>query len=257
MKRITNYMTTAAAVLMMTAGVASAQSIMKAEVPFAFHVGGNVMEPGTIRVQVMGGNTGNGALIVNNYDARRSYIVLPKSVGDAPKSWVASGSAEAGLRLQLWDLHPGEGLERRGQRLRVLQPQEQGRRDSAHRDRDDPGPGQLIESQHTEAAPLSQGVAPLLFWRGPSRKGRAARFFPVNGAVQPGRTGRFTKAAETRRRGVGRHAFSMTWRARSRMAQWPAGCILFLRKPGTQRRPEGGNDETHNELRDDRCGRPD
>ncbi len=91
MKRITNYVTTAAAVLIMTAGVASAQNIMKAEVPFAFHVGGNVMEPGTIRVQVMGGNSGIRALMVNNYAAGRSYIVLPKSVGDAPKSWVASG----------------------------------------------------------------------------------------------------------------------------------------------------------------------
>jgi hypothetical protein len=97
MKRITNYVTTAAAVLIMTAGVASAQSIMKAEVPFAFHVGGNVMEPGTIRVQVMGGNTGVRALTVNNYEARRSYIVLPKSVGDAPKSWVASGVAKLGF----------------------------------------------------------------------------------------------------------------------------------------------------------------
>ena len=97
MKRITNYVTTAAAVLMITAGVASAQNTLKAEVPFAFHVGGNVMEPGTIRVQVMGGNTGIHALIVNNYDARRSYIVLPKSVGDAPKSWVASGVAKLGF----------------------------------------------------------------------------------------------------------------------------------------------------------------
>jgi hypothetical protein len=42
-----------------------------------------------------------------------------------------------------------------------------------------------------------------------------------------------------------------------RMAGWPAGCTLLSRKAGTQRRPEGGNDETHNELRDDRCGRPD
>jgi hypothetical protein len=97
MKRITNYVTTAAAVLIMTAGVASAQSTLKAEVPFAFHVGSSVMEPGTIRVQVMSGNTGNRALIVNNYDARRSYIVLPKSIGDAPKSWVASGAPKLGF----------------------------------------------------------------------------------------------------------------------------------------------------------------
>ena len=97
MKRITNYVTTAAAVLIMTAGVASAQTPLKAEVPFAFHVGSNVMEPGTIRVQTMNGNTGVRALMVNNYGAKRTYIVLPKSVGDAPKSWVAAGVPKLGF----------------------------------------------------------------------------------------------------------------------------------------------------------------
>src|SRR5260370_5857956 len=41
------------------------------------------------------------------------------------------------------------------------------------------------------------------------------------------------------------------------MAQWPTGCTLLPRKPGTPRRPEGGNDETLYQFRDDRCGRPD
>ena len=36
MKRTTTFMATAAAALIMTAGTASAQSLMKAEVPFAF-----------------------------------------------------------------------------------------------------------------------------------------------------------------------------------------------------------------------------
>jgi hypothetical protein len=91
MKRLTNCMTTAAAVLMVTAGVASAQTALKAEVPFAFHVGGRVMEPGTIRVRLSGG--GFGSMIVSNFAAKRSYIVLPKSAGDAPKKWIASGEA--------------------------------------------------------------------------------------------------------------------------------------------------------------------
>ena len=43
LKRMTNYVTTSAAVLIMTAGVTSAQNTLKAEVPFAFHVGSNVM----------------------------------------------------------------------------------------------------------------------------------------------------------------------------------------------------------------------
>jgi hypothetical protein len=90
-------MMSAAAVLIATAGAVWAQSTLKAEVPFAFQVGSNVMEPGTIRVQVMGGNTGNRALLVNNYATKRSYIVLPKSVGDAPKNWIASGEAKLGF----------------------------------------------------------------------------------------------------------------------------------------------------------------
>ena len=97
MKRITNYVTTAAAVLIATAGVASAQNTLKAEVPFAFHVGSNVMEPGTIRVQVMSRQTGNQALVVSNSDAKRSYVVLPKSTGDAPKNWIASGVPKLGF----------------------------------------------------------------------------------------------------------------------------------------------------------------
>ena len=34
---------------------------------------------------------------MNNYDARRSYFVLPKSVGDAPKDWAASGVPKLGF----------------------------------------------------------------------------------------------------------------------------------------------------------------
>ena len=97
MIRIMNYVTTAAAVLIATAGVASAQNTLKAEVPFAFHVGSNVMEPGTIRIQVMSRQTGNQALVVSNSDTKRSYIVLPKSTGDAPKNWLASGVPKLGF----------------------------------------------------------------------------------------------------------------------------------------------------------------
>src|ERR1035437_2308073 len=97
MKRLTNSMATAAAVLMVTAGVASAQNLMKAEVPFAFSVGNKVMEPGTIRVRPLGGNTGRAAVVVNNYDAKHTYIVLAKSVGDAPAKWIASGEPKLGF----------------------------------------------------------------------------------------------------------------------------------------------------------------
>jgi hypothetical protein len=45
----------------------------------------------------MNGNTGVRALMVNNYGAKRTYIVLPKSVGDAPKSWAAAGVPKLGF----------------------------------------------------------------------------------------------------------------------------------------------------------------
>jgi hypothetical protein len=96
MKRLTNCMTTAAAVLMITAGASSAQSVMKAEVPFAFHVAGKVMEPGTVRVQLLN-RSGAGIVAVRNDVTKRGYIVLPKSIGDAPKQWVASGSPILGF----------------------------------------------------------------------------------------------------------------------------------------------------------------
>jgi hypothetical protein len=91
MKNFTKHMTTAAAVLMVTAGIASAQGVMKAEVPFAFHVGSKVMEPGTIRVRMLNATRTSEAMIVSNYDAKRVYTVLPQSFRNAPKSWVASG----------------------------------------------------------------------------------------------------------------------------------------------------------------------
>jgi hypothetical protein len=96
MRRLTNCMTTAAAVLMITAGAASAQNLMKAEVPFAFHIAGKVMEPGTVRVGVLV-RSGAGAIVVRNDAAKRSYIVLPKSIGDAPKDWIAGGSPKLGF----------------------------------------------------------------------------------------------------------------------------------------------------------------
>jgi hypothetical protein len=89
-------MATAAAVLMVTAGVASAQQgSMKAEVPFAFSVGNNVVEAGTIQVRLL--HSGSTAVIVSNYNAKSNYIVLAKSAGDAPKTWIASGEAKLGF----------------------------------------------------------------------------------------------------------------------------------------------------------------
>ena len=90
-RSISRSMTTAAAVLLVTAGVASAQSTMKAEVPFAFTVGNKVIEPGTIGVRFRGENVK--LLLVDNFATKQSYIAMPKSYGDAPRNWVESGQA--------------------------------------------------------------------------------------------------------------------------------------------------------------------
>ena len=91
--------------------------LLKAEVPFAFHVGSKVMEPGTIRVRMLSGTNGAHAMIVNNYDAKRSYIVLPRQAGDRTEELAGERRGEVGLRLQLGDLCAGEDLERPRQRL--------------------------------------------------------------------------------------------------------------------------------------------
>jgi hypothetical protein len=91
-KSVTKAMTTAAAVLLVTAGVASAQSTMKAEVPFAFTVNNKVIEPGTIRVRFSGQSVK--LLFVDNFDTKQSYIAMPQSSADAPKDWVESGQAK-------------------------------------------------------------------------------------------------------------------------------------------------------------------
>src|SRR5260370_36835847 len=72
MKRFTNYVTTAAAVLIATAGVASEQSRLTAEAPFAFHVGNNVMDPATIQVRLANGNPANAPLVAHNFPAHRT-----------------------------------------------------------------------------------------------------------------------------------------------------------------------------------------
>jgi hypothetical protein len=90
MKRTTNYMTTAAAVLIMTAGVAFAQAPMKAEIPFAFSVGNKVVEPGTYRVGVAPGFSSNVVLRVQHVQGHSSIMLLPQARTDAPAKWIAS-----------------------------------------------------------------------------------------------------------------------------------------------------------------------
>ena len=93
MKRMTNNLMTAAAVLMIGAGVASAQTTLKAEIPFAFSAGGKVTEPGTYQVRSLRGASSTAAFAIQNTATGRTYLLLPKYNSDVPKEWKANGSA--------------------------------------------------------------------------------------------------------------------------------------------------------------------
>ena len=95
MKRMTNKMMTAAAVLMIGAGVASAQNAMKAEIPFAFSAGGKVTEPGTYLVRMTPGASANKIVGLYNESTRRTYMLAAALQSDAPKNWKASGAPRA------------------------------------------------------------------------------------------------------------------------------------------------------------------
>ena len=93
MKRMTNNLMTAAAVLMIGAGVASAHTTLRAEIPFAFSAGGKVTEPGTYQVRSLRDASGMAAFGLQNTATGRTYLLLPKYNSDAPKDWKAVGSA--------------------------------------------------------------------------------------------------------------------------------------------------------------------
>ena len=95
MKRMTNRMITAAAVLMIGAGVASAQDAMKAEIPFAFSAGGKVTEPGKYMLRMAPGASSTKILGLYNETTRHTYRVAPVHHSDAPKNWQTSGAPRA------------------------------------------------------------------------------------------------------------------------------------------------------------------
>ena len=89
MKRLTMNMTLAVAALALAAGTLSAQT-MKAEIPFAFRVGRQVMQPGEYRVNFLPGNTGAHVVKVTNNDVRRAVLLVPIYT-DTSKTWMAAG----------------------------------------------------------------------------------------------------------------------------------------------------------------------
>jgi hypothetical protein len=100
MKRFAMNVAVAAAAMTFAVGTVSAQT-MKAEIPFAFRIGNQIMLPGAYAVTVMPGMAASAVVKVANYDARKSALAVPIYYADAPKAWTASGSAR--LRFECGD----------------------------------------------------------------------------------------------------------------------------------------------------------
>jgi hypothetical protein len=92
MKRYTMNMTLAVAALAIAAGTLSAQT-MKAEIPFAFRVGGQLLQPGTYRVNLnRSGGGGVQLLSVSSYEQKRTVMAMPTNSNSASKEWLMAGT---------------------------------------------------------------------------------------------------------------------------------------------------------------------
>jgi len=87
MKTTSSKIMKAAALAILAAGAASAQSL-KGEIPFTFSAGKSVLPAGTYRVEV---KTANQMVILSNSDAKKNVILLSTEQGVAAKEWKAKG----------------------------------------------------------------------------------------------------------------------------------------------------------------------
>ncbi len=92
---MTNFVKTTmlAAVALIGTGVASAQTQLKAEIPFAFRAGNKTMQPGTYLIGQASGLGGNRLIRFLNSNLRESAIFLPQAPHDVDKAWRADGRA--------------------------------------------------------------------------------------------------------------------------------------------------------------------
>src|SRR6266567_212333 len=88
MKRFTMNMTLAVAAVTLAAGTVSAQT-MKAEIPFAFRVGKQVMQPGAYVVSMLPSTSVAQIYRLSNSDVKQSALVAPAARSDVPKEWGA------------------------------------------------------------------------------------------------------------------------------------------------------------------------
>jgi hypothetical protein len=93
MKRNTMHMILAAAALMLAVGTASAQS-MKAEIPFAFRVGNQLMQPGEYHFRLLPSYSGAVVWRLTSDDSNSVRLAVPFARADASKEWLAAGAAK-------------------------------------------------------------------------------------------------------------------------------------------------------------------
>jgi hypothetical protein len=97
MKSLTKNMVLAIAVLGMAAGTVSAQT-MKAEIPFAFRVGKQVMQPGEYLVRLLPNVSSTSVFTLANVDAHKTVILVPSNRSVPPKAsaWASKLRFECG-----------------------------------------------------------------------------------------------------------------------------------------------------------------
>jgi hypothetical protein len=81
----------AAAALVVAAGAASAQT-MEAKIPFAFHVGKRIMEPGTYQVGNLDSDISAPIFRLRNARAHQVVIRMAQAPVDPEKAWTADGN---------------------------------------------------------------------------------------------------------------------------------------------------------------------
>jgi len=109
MTNFTKNLIVGAAALVVAAGTASAQ-MMKADVPFAFQVGGKAMAAGTYSVRNVAVNNSNGVLQFRDGNGN-SAIAMPKNRHNASKEWKSDGSPRLAFEcgasgcalIEVWD----------------------------------------------------------------------------------------------------------------------------------------------------------
>ena len=115
MKKLTTRLTIAAAALMVAVGAASAQTqTLTAEIPFAFHAGNRIMEPGIYRVDNLAAQSGSPVFRLREARTHQVVIRIPQAAADPEKTWTVTGSPKlafacGGGRCDLAKVWAGSG----------------------------------------------------------------------------------------------------------------------------------------------------